>query len=68
MKIFFDESAKEDDSFFERIIPKLMQQKITRINFLNREKLAIQITLWGDNWEQKISFAKKLLQHVLTNN
>jgi transcription-repair coupling factor (superfamily II helicase) len=68
LKIYFDESAKDDDSFFEDIIPKLMQQKIARINFLNRENLAIQITLLGEDWEQKISFAKKLLQHVLTNN
>ena len=68
IKIFFDDSAKGDDSFFEKIIPRLMQQKIARVNFLNRENLAVQISLLGDNWEQKISFAKKLLQHVLSNN
>ena len=68
LKIFFDESAKDDDTFFKEIIPKLMQQKIARINFINRENLAIQITLLGDTWDQKISFAKKLLQHVVANN
>jgi transcription-repair coupling factor (superfamily II helicase) len=68
LKIFFDESAKDDNSFFEETIPKLMQQKIAQITFINRENLAIQITLMGNNWEEKISFAKKLLQHVLANN
>ena len=68
LKIFFDESAKDDNSFFDEIIPKLMQQKIAKINFINRENLAIQIALLGDNREDKMSFAKKLLQHVLANN
>ena len=68
LKIFFNESAKDDDSFFEKIIPKLMQQKIAQIKFINRENLAIQVILLGDNWEQKMSFAKKLLQHVLAND
>ncbi len=65
LKIFLDESTKDNDSFFEKIIPKLMQQKIAQIKFINRKNLAIQITLSGDSWEQKMSFAKKLLQHVL---
>ena len=68
LKVFFDESAKEDDSFFNEVIPKLMHQKIAKINFLNRENLVVQISLPGDDWEQKISFAKKLLQDVLSNN
>lgn len=68
LKIFLDESAKDSDSFFEKIIPKLMQQKIAQIKFLNRKNLALQVTLLGDNWEQKMSFAKKLLQHVLAND
>jgi len=67
LKIFFDESAKDDDHFYQATIPRLMQQKIAKVNFLNRESLALQIELEGDNWEQKMLFAKKLLQQVLTN-
>jgi hypothetical protein len=65
LKIFFDESAQDDNTFYKITIPKLMEQKLTKIKFLNQKDLGVDITLNGNTKTERLAFAKKLLQHVL---
>jgi len=65
LKIFFSEQAQYDDRFFNYSIPALLNQKSARVRFLNQSDLAVQITLPGEDWLQKLDFAKKLLQAVI---
>lgn len=68
LKIYFDDIAQDDDDFFNTMIPNLMNQKLTTVKFINQNNLGVEITLKGDSQPDKISFAQKFLQQVVTNN
>jgi len=68
LKIYFDDTAQDDDDFFKAMIPNLMNQKLTTVKFINQKNLGVEIALQGDSHPDKISFAKKFLQQVITNN
>jgi len=68
LKIYFDETAQDDDLFFKEVVPSLMNQKITKVNFINQKNLGVELTLSGESKTDKMFFAKKLLQQVLTYN
>ena len=62
----FSEERKDDPVFFNKILPNLMNQKKTGIQFLkNREGLGVQIRLLGDTREQQVDFAKNILQYMV---
>lgn len=65
LKIFFDTKAENDNTFFNDIIPKLMKTDLTEINFLNQKDLGVQILLKGESVQERIEFAKKVLQSIV---
>jgi len=68
LKIIFSAEAQQDDDFFQQIIPRLMNQKMTDVRFLDQKDLAVQITLEGKDQAQRLSFAKKILQSIVVNS
>jgi transcription-repair coupling factor (superfamily II helicase) len=65
LKIFFDSQAQEDDHFFKEIIPQLMNTNLTSVKFLNQKELGVQLTLQGKAENDRLEFAKKLLQSII---
>lgn len=65
LKIYFDEKAQNDDSFFDNMIPKLLKTNITNVQFLNQKDLGVQILLKGETTLDSIVFAKNLLQNIV---
>ena len=57
-----------DESFFKVSIPRLMNQKLTSIKFLNQKNLGVEINLKGEQRMAQLLFAKKILQSVVGNN
>jgi len=68
LKIIFSAEAQQDEAFFQQIIPRLMEQKIAKVRFLDQKDLAVQITLVGREQAQRLSFAKKILQSIVVNS
>jgi transcription-repair coupling factor (superfamily II helicase) len=67
LKLFFSEEAQNDDAFFQDIIPRLMEQKLTAVHFLNQKDLGVEITLKGEDNLSKLAFSKKILHYVMNN-
>lgn len=67
MKLIFSEEAQNDDLFFKESIPRLMNQKMTSVRFLNQKNLGVEIKLLGDKRVEKLLFAKKILHNVIIN-
>jgi transcription-repair coupling factor (superfamily II helicase) len=65
LKILFDEKAQDDEQFFSKVVPELVNTHVTKVNFLNQKDLGVQIVLKGDNTLQRMDFAKKVLQSIL---
>lgn len=68
LKLIFSEQAQSDDDFFQKMIPGLMNQKMTRIRFIDQKDLAVEIELKGENIAGRLAFAKKLLQSIVENS
>lgn len=66
LKLIFDESAQNDDDFFKRTIPYMMQQKLTPIKFLNQDKLGVEMNIQSKH--DRLEFAKKILENIIENN
>jgi len=65
LKIFFSEEVEKNDIFFSNILPKFMNEKKTKIQFLNQpNKLGIEIKLLGNTKNEKIEFAKNILKYI----
>jgi len=65
LKIFFSEEVEKNDTFFSSILPKFMNEKKTKIQFLNQpNKLGIEIKLFGNSQNEKIEFAKNILKYI----
>ena len=67
LKLFFSEEAQNDDAFFQDTIPRLMEQKLTAVHFLNQKDLGVEIALKGDDNLSKLAFSKKILHYVMNN-
>jgi len=65
LKIVFDEKAQDNENFFDEFIPRLMNLKETKVNFLNQKDLGVQMVLDGSTIVERIEFAKKVLQKVI---
>ena len=68
LKMIFSEQAQSDDHFFQRIIPGLMNQSMTRVRFSEQKDLAVEAELKGGTTLKRLTFAKKLLQSILEND
>ena len=68
LKLFFDAKAQDDEQFFARVIPTLMQQKRAAVRFMDQEDLAVEIGLKGDNRMATLDFAKIFLHSITGNN
>ena len=65
LKIYFSEEVEKNDTFFSDILPKFMNEKKTKIQFLNQpKKLGIEIQLHGNSKSEKIEFAKNILKYI----
>ena len=61
----FSEEVEKNDTFFSNILPKFMNEKKTKIQFLNQpNKLGIEIKLLGNTKNEKIEFAKNILKYI----
>ncbi len=67
LKLIFSEEAQNDDSFFQDVIPRLMNQTFTSVRFLNQKDLGVEITLKGDDYLSKLAFSKKILHYIMNN-
>jgi transcription-repair coupling factor (superfamily II helicase) len=65
LKIIFSEKAQDHDFFFKEQIPRLMNQNMTAVKFLNQKNLGVEIRLKGKQQLEQMVFAKKVLQFVL---
>jgi transcription-repair coupling factor (superfamily II helicase) len=65
LKIIFDEKAQDNENFFNEFIPRLMNLKETKVNFLNEKDLGVQMAVNGETTVDRIEFAKKVLQKVI---
>ena len=65
LKLFFSQKAQDDDHFFTTLIPRLMNQKLAKVNFINQMNLGVEIQLKGKERTDQMMFAKKVLQNVL---
>ena len=65
LKIYFSEEVEKIDTFFSDILPKFMNEKKTKIQFINQpQKLGVEIRLLGDTKNEKIEFAKNILKYI----
>lgn len=65
LKIVFAPQAQDDDRFFKETIPEIMNQKMTKVNFLNQKELGVQMLLKGETPQERLEFAKKVLQSIV---
>ena len=65
LKIYFSQEVEKNDTFFSEILPKFMNEKKTKIQFINQpKKLGIEIKLLGNSKNEKIEFAKNILKYI----
>jgi len=65
LKIYFSKEVEKIDTFFSEILPKFMNEKKTKIQFINQpKKLGIEIRLLGNTKNEKIEFAKNILKYI----
>jgi transcription-repair coupling factor (superfamily II helicase) len=65
LKIFFSDEVEKIESFFTDILPKFMNERKTKIQFLNQpSKLGIEVKLLGKSKNEKIQFAKNILKNI----
>jgi len=65
LKLKFSEELQNEDSFYKDILPNLMNQKMTKVQFLDeKSSITVQMKLPGENKEEQIAFAKNLLKTV----
>jgi len=67
LKIFFSDALEKDDHFYENTMPALLAQQMTKVKFSQAKGPAVEIELHGEDVEQRLGFAKKLLQKVTEN-
>jgi len=66
MKIFFAEEAQNDESFFTETIPRLMNQTMAKVQFINKpDSLGVSVKLVGGNRIEQLEFAKNILKYVV---
>lgn len=65
LKIYFAQEAQNDDLFYTEIIPSLMNQKIAKVQFLNKpDSLGVNITLVGAKRIEQLDFANNVLKYI----
>ena len=65
LKIFFSEEVENNETFFSNILPKFMNERKTKIQFIKQpNKLGIEIKLLGNTKTEKIEFAKNILKYM----
>ncbi|MBD3300316.1 MAG: hypothetical protein GF347_03110, partial [Candidatus Moranbacteria bacterium] len=67
-KIIFSDRAKNDDHFYDELIPGLMNQNITKVQFLNTKVLGLKVDLKGEEKTEQLQFAINFLEKVQLNN
>ncbi len=67
MKLFFAEEAQHDDRFFSEMIPRLMQQRMAAVRFMDQKDLAVEIKLQGHTRVDTLDFAKIFLRTIDEN-
>ena len=68
MKLFFSDEAQKDETFFSELIPKLMNQNMTAVRFMDQKDLAVEINLKGHTRVDTLDFAKIFLHSVTESN
>jgi transcription-repair coupling factor (superfamily II helicase) len=65
LTVYFSEQSKNDTVFFNQVLPRLMNQKKYRVQFLKmKEGFGIRIPLPGESREQQVDFARNMLQNL----
>ncbi len=65
IKIIFSETIEKEDIFFQKYMPRMMEQKQTAVQFLNQKKLGVQFELKGQNKAERMQFAINLLHYIV---
>jgi transcription-repair coupling factor (superfamily II helicase) len=66
LKLHFTPLIQKEDGFFKKILPNLMNQKKSTVQFMgDQDNPTVQISLTGNSHEQQIIFAKNMLKSLI---
>ncbi len=68
IKLFFDEEVQQQDVFFKKYMPAMMNQTLSKVRFLNQKKLGVEFELKGEQKEEQLQFAINLLHHIVAES
>ncbi|NOX88039.1 MAG: transcription-repair coupling factor [Calditrichaeota bacterium] len=65
IKLIFGKSAEEEDRFLSEYFPRMMNQKIAPVRFLNQKELGAEFEIKGKDIKERMLFAGNLLHHIV---
>ncbi len=65
IKLIFGEHAEKEEAFFSQFIPRMMQQTMTEVRFLNQKNLGVEFAIKGKDKHEKMLFARNLLHNIV---
>ncbi len=65
IKLIFGEHAEKEDRFFSELIPRMMEQKMAPVQFLNQKTLGVEFRISGEDKMERMVFARNLLHNIV---
>ncbi len=67
IKLIFGEHAEKEETFFSELIPRMMNQKMAPVHFLNQKNLGVEFEIKGQDKKERMLFARNLLHNIVYN-
>jgi transcription-repair coupling factor (superfamily II helicase) len=69
LKVHFDSEVKNKYGFFHQILPSLMNQNLSKVQFIgDQDNPVVQFAIRGESDEERITFVKNLLKSLFKKN
>ena len=68
IKLIFDQAVEKEDVFFGRYMPRMMEQALAKVRFLNQKNLGVEFEAKGKNKQERMRFAINLLHYILAES
>ncbi|APF20282.1 transcription-repair coupling factor [Caldithrix abyssi DSM 13497] len=65
IKLFFSAAAEKEDLFFSEYMPRMMNQTMTSVRFLNQKNLGVEFEIKGKEKQERMQFAINLLHYII---
>ncbi|HHE55576.1 MAG TPA: hypothetical protein ENL21_07320, partial [Caldithrix abyssi] len=68
IKLIFDQAVEKEDVFFGLYMPRMMEQALAKVRFLNQKNLGVEFEAKGKNKQERMRFAINLLHYILAES